>query len=53
MTAAELIAALQNVAPDTPVTIATAAGSVSIEAVRHMGYHDGKFTIIAEDAETQ
>lgn len=46
MTAAELIKELQQVAPNTPVTIATDNGTKGIDRVAYMGYHDGRFVIL-------
>lgn len=49
MKAAEIIDRLQQVAPDTDVTITTATGTWQVYEVRTLGYNDGKATIVADD----
>lgn len=50
MTAAEVIKALQQVAPTTRVTVTTAdRNGVPVEAVRVMGYTDGVAVIVTEE----
>lgn len=49
MTAQELIKALQNVAPDTDVTITTESGTKKIADFLTTGYTGGSATIVAED----
>lgn len=50
MTAADVIKILQQVAPDTRVTIATAErNGIPVEDVRVMGYCDGFAVIVAMD----
>lgn len=50
MTAAEVISALQQVAPDTEVTVSAGENfALHIEAVRHMGYSDGVCCILTSD----
>lgn len=50
MTAAEVIRALQQVGPETRVTIATAEGSSApVGDVRTMGYSGGFAVIVAID----
>lgn len=49
MTAQEIIKALENVAPDTVVQVATSAGVFSVEDVRTLGYSGGKAVIVADD----
>jgi len=49
MKATEIIERLQQVAPDTDVTITTATGTWPISEIRTLGYSDGKATILADD----
>lgn len=52
MKAAELIAALRGVAPDTEVTISPEeGGTLKIDEVRSMGYNDGKCVLLAYRAD--
>lgn len=49
MTAAELIATLQSVAPDTEIKVTTDSGSRPVREVWTMGYAGGTALIIPED----
>jgi len=49
MKAKEIIAELQQVAPDTEVTIATSEGTRSIERVARLGYTDKVCQLVADD----
>ena len=49
MTVQEIIKALENVAPDTVVEVATNGGVFPVEDVRTLGYSGGRAVIVVGD----